>query len=48
MSGGLREKIMDGGREPKPSLRGVDAPVGEGSVGGDGVSGEGVSHLGGS
>ena len=46
MRGGLREKIMDEGREPPPSPLGP-ALTGDNSVGGDGVSGGGVCHRGG-
>lgn len=45
MSGGLREKIIDAGREPLPSLG--PALTGDNSVCGDGVSGGGVCHRGG-
>lgn len=47
ISGGLREKIIEAGREPIPSPRGLEPPTGDKSDGGDGVSGEGVCHLGG-
>jgi hypothetical protein len=46
MRGGLREKIMDAGREPLPSPLGPEH-TGDDSVGGDGVSGGGVCHRGG-
>lgn len=47
INGGLRENIIDAGREPIPSPRGFEPPTGDKSDGGDGVSGEGVCHLGG-
>jgi hypothetical protein len=46
ISGGLREKTMDAGREPDPSPL-EEAPTGDKSDGGEGVSGDGVAHLGG-
>jgi hypothetical protein len=46
-SGGLREKIIDAGREPIPSPLGVEPLTGDSSEGGEGVSGEGVCHRGG-
>lgn len=45
ISGGLREKLIEAGREPLPSLG--PALTGDSSVGGDGVSGGGVCHRGG-
>lgn len=45
MRGGLRERIIDAGREAAPPL-GPEL-TGDVSVGGDGVSGGGVCHRGG-
>lgn len=45
MRGGLREKIIDAGRDPFPSLG--PALTGDSSVDGEGGSGGGVCHRGG-
>lgn len=47
INGGLREKVIEAGREPVPCPRGVAFPTGDISEGGEGVSGEGVCQRGG-